>query len=272
MLSLFKIIVKWKKTLISIFLITGILAIIFSGPFFITPLYKSSAILYPANIVSEIDASPTEIMLQFLESEIIKLRVIKELDIQKHYKISDKDKEKLSKTIKKFEKRVKIRKSQYEAVKIEVYDKDPAKARNIVIAIISEYNNLSLTTHRKNAKEVLNIKKTIYEYSIIELDSINNSLNTLIKNNNLLEYNLLHNAIRGTLDDNFLNTHFFKNLNPVSQELFFLKSKLDEALINYKNTKEEYQKALNNFTKELTFANIISEARVAEKNHTPLDG
>ena len=43
-----KFLIKYKKPLSIISIGAGIAAIIFSGPWFITPLYKSTAIFYPS--------------------------------------------------------------------------------------------------------------------------------------------------------------------------------------------------------------------------------
>jgi len=55
--SLVRLLLKWKYHLAVIFVVAVVLGAIFSGPAFITPLYKSEAIAYPANINAYSDES-----------------------------------------------------------------------------------------------------------------------------------------------------------------------------------------------------------------------
>jgi len=74
---------KWKYHILIITAIGLILSAIFSGSYFITPKYKSYAVVYPANISPYSDESATEQMLQILQSKDIKDSVIKEFDLSK---------------------------------------------------------------------------------------------------------------------------------------------------------------------------------------------
>ena len=86
-INILKLIFKWKIHFIIIVLLSIICAVIFSGSIFITPLFKSNAVVYPANIASYSDESETEQMLQIFQSRDIKDSVIKKFDLAKHYKI-----------------------------------------------------------------------------------------------------------------------------------------------------------------------------------------
>ena len=63
---LVKVIYKWKWHIITITLVAAILGAVFSGSKFITPLFKSSAILYPSNITAYSDETCTEQMIQIM--------------------------------------------------------------------------------------------------------------------------------------------------------------------------------------------------------------
>ena len=69
--SLLKVIFKWKWHIIAVTIVAAALGAIFSGPTFITPRYKSEAILYPSNVSSYSDETFTEQMLQIMESQDI---------------------------------------------------------------------------------------------------------------------------------------------------------------------------------------------------------
>jgi capsular polysaccharide biosynthesis protein len=74
---------KWRYHLLVIVIITAILAMIFSGPSFITPKYESHAIAYPANVEPYSDESETEQMLQILNSQDIIDSMVNKFDLAK---------------------------------------------------------------------------------------------------------------------------------------------------------------------------------------------
>ncbi len=82
-----KLLLKWKYPILVIVVVTAGLAAFFSGPRFITPLYKSYAVVYPDNIKPYSKESTTEQMIQVFNSQDIKDSVINKFDLLKHYEI-----------------------------------------------------------------------------------------------------------------------------------------------------------------------------------------
>ncbi|MFO7723431.1 MAG: Wzz/FepE/Etk N-terminal domain-containing protein, partial [Bacteroidales bacterium] len=96
---------KWKWVIAIAVIAAGLLAAIFSGPRFITPMFKSVVILFPTStnsvskaLMDEIPGSKQDIMafgeeaeaeqmLQILNSSEIRDRIIQKYDLRKHYKI-----------------------------------------------------------------------------------------------------------------------------------------------------------------------------------------
>ena len=92
--NIFRLLVRYKYSVIIIILLSGICAVIFSSKHFITPLYKSKVVMYPTSTYSiskslfntnklvfvdplEIgDEDQTDQMLQILKSNIIKDKII----------------------------------------------------------------------------------------------------------------------------------------------------------------------------------------------------
>src|SRR6476620_4286090 len=85
--ELMRLLNKWKKHLIIIGLISLVASIFFSSPIFIKPKYKSTAIVYPSNLVAYSTESPTEQMLQIAQSTDIRERLIQRFNLAKHYDI-----------------------------------------------------------------------------------------------------------------------------------------------------------------------------------------
>mgnify|MGYP003531303587 CR=1 FL=1 len=77
--SILNLIAKWKWHLLIITVVAAILGYVFSCPYFIHPKFKSSATLYPANIICHSDESESEQMLQILTSNDIMFKIIDHL-------------------------------------------------------------------------------------------------------------------------------------------------------------------------------------------------
>src|SRR5436190_22489966 len=106
--SLLFLLVRWNKSVIVMILITLVGSIVFSGPVFITPKFKSSVIFFPSStnsiskaILDETTSEKQDIlaygeeeqaeqMLQILNSDDIRTEIIQKYDLMNHYGI-DKD-------------------------------------------------------------------------------------------------------------------------------------------------------------------------------------
>jgi hypothetical protein len=100
---------RWRKLLIVTGLTAALASILFSGPAFIKPLYKSTVILYPAttNSISKALLSENaydrsdplafgeeveaEQLLQLLNSDLIRRRIIEKYKLMDHYEIKPDD-------------------------------------------------------------------------------------------------------------------------------------------------------------------------------------
>ena len=86
-LELLNVANRWKWHLVIVAAIALVVSVIFSGPAFITPKYKSFAIVYPGNLVAYSTESHTEQMVQLLESSFIRDKVIAQFHLAERYKI-----------------------------------------------------------------------------------------------------------------------------------------------------------------------------------------
>ena len=84
---LIQILVRWKLHLAVIIAAAAILAAFFSSSIFITPLFKSYAVLYPSNISAYAKENLSEQMIQVLQSKDILDSIVTKFDLPKHYGI-----------------------------------------------------------------------------------------------------------------------------------------------------------------------------------------
>jgi capsular polysaccharide biosynthesis protein len=281
-INLLRIVIKWKWHLLVICVIAGLIAIIFSGPAFIKPKFKSIAVIYPSNIAPYSDESETEQMLQWLNSKDIKDSIIKQFDLARHYKIDPTYKYYYSTMLYKYGKNVKINKTMYESVEIEVMDHDPKMACDMVNAIIHYFNLKVRNIHREKYNEVVAIAQKMLDITTEELDTVNSRMDELRTKYELIDYvNQTREVARGylrTVDgDNAahnINTAAVMKLKKAIEEkggdFIINNTRLYDILRLYGIFQEEYDRAIYNATKEFTYANIVSAPVVADKKSYPV--
>lgn len=179
----------WRKHLLIIGVASVILSIFFSSPLFITPLYKSSVVLFPVssnsvskalltdqpNAKSDIlefgEDEQTEQMLQILSSGVIRDKIVSKFNLMEHYGINPKSKYKYTQLYKQYESNITFRRTEFMAVKISVLDKDPEIAANIANTISDLLDSTKNDMQRARAtrgfriveKEYLSLQKEIAE-------------------------------------------------------------------------------------------------------------
>ena len=155
--DIISLIIKWKYHLLAIAVAAVILSAFFSGPIFITPLFKSYAVMYPSNVSPYSTENETEQMIQIMQSKDIRDSIIRKFDLAKHWKIDPNYEYYTSTMLYEWSEKVKISKTPYEAVTLEVWDRDPKVANGMVNAMMDYYNLKVRSLHRKNSGRSLSI-------------------------------------------------------------------------------------------------------------------
>ena len=125
-----RLLVEYRKPILIILAVAALCAIIFSAPYFITPLYKSTTIIYPtsSNSISKVlisttyqsekdimnigEDEQTEQMLQVLNSNRVRDKVISRFNLMEHYDIND-SRYPITKLNKLYDARIKFRRTEY---------------------------------------------------------------------------------------------------------------------------------------------------------------
>jgi uncharacterized protein involved in exopolysaccharide biosynthesis len=140
--NIFLFMIRWWKQLAIICFVAALLAIIFSSPFFITPLYESTVLMFPAKTTSISRASTVDFLqygdvddaerlLQVLGSTAIRDRIIERFDLYTHYEIAEDAAYRQTTLRKIYSRRISSSRTPYGAVEIRVRDKDPQMAADI---------------------------------------------------------------------------------------------------------------------------------------------
>jgi hypothetical protein len=278
--DIFKAVLRWKWHLLVIALISSVASIVFSGPAFIKPKFKSFAITYPSNLIAYSTESSTEQMLQLLQSSDVREQIIRTFDLMKHYDIdSSKNVHAHSEAIKMYEENVNISKTEFESVKIEVWDTDPFVASAMIDSIILFGDKKARSLQRKKSTEVLVLTGDQVNRKKAELDS----METLLKDYSL-KYGLLDYKIQAkeysrayALAVNSNNTKginenkaMLKILAEEGEDFNSLTEHIWRIRGAYNDLKILYDNAYKDVKKELTYANVVTNPIPADKKSYPV--
>jgi capsular polysaccharide biosynthesis protein len=275
-----RILMKWKKHLLIIVLVTAALAAFFSGPRFITPLYRSYAVVYPDNLKLYSKESSTEQMMQVLNSRDITDSVIQKFDLLKHYRIDTNYKYYRTELLQKFHEKVTIAKTSYEAVKVEVLDENPDTAKLMADAILHYYNLKMQRMQKGKFRELANAYAGQLKREKFVMDSIKNRLRILGTQKGIFEYTYqsqqimmayLHN-IQGS--PSAVNTkeakRLAKNMGQYGGELVQLVNMLQHEAAAYVQVKLSYEAEYRHVVSKVTYTNVVTHPFVSDKKAYPV--
>ncbi len=269
--NLFEFIWKWRWIYGLTIILAIIVSIIFSGPDFIKPKFKSFAIVYPSNLQKYSEESSTEQMLQILQSEQLKLKLIDVFHLYSHYNIDTKYKYAQTAVFNELKDNVSISKTSYESVKIEMLDYYPDTAKMMVDSIISFYNQIIRKVHNLKYKEVIDLDKKRMDEILYEKDSLGNLLLKYREKYKLYMPDKQNQKITEKyLENNAKAKELYENMLAHSSQINFLDSLVKYQQIRYLEYKTNYEENLLNYQKKITYANIISEPIPADKKSYPI--
>ena len=270
-LSLIQLIYKWKWHIIIITAGAALCGAIFSSSAFITPLYKSEAIAYPANVSPYSDESETEQMLQIINSQSIADSIIEKYDLWSDYNI-DRNWE-FAKTYMMFEyhEKIKISKTPYDAVSIVVSDKDPVMACNIAKDILNFYDQKVSQLHRIKQIDVVAMYAQQLEYKQQDIDNWKMQLVELGENYGIANYEQQSREVtRAYLAGSPRAAELMRNLEKYGPDEIDLENKIIEESKTYADVKQDYEMNMRFFFTELTYSNIVTEPYPADKKSYPV--
>lgn len=273
--NLVNLVFRHWKTL----LITGSAAVIISAviSLTITPLFRSSVVLYPTANVVELqtlfgikstanelfgDETATEKVLQILKSDNIRNYLIKKYDLIKHYGISAKAKYKYTLLNIKMNKYIISRKTQYNSIEISVLDSDPGiasiMANDIARQVDTVFNQVVKDAGLKTSKAISNS----YNEQFKRVKSLEDSLRLISPGRDVSVF--VNNLKAGKSNSSWgggsgvYSAEYLRLINMFESEnenLSAIRSKLTEA-----NMLAE---------QNLPYTHIINEAQVSEKKAQP---
>lgn len=274
--TLLELALKWKIHLGVIALIAGIIAMVLSSPLFLKPKYKSVSVVYPVNMGTYSEESYTEQMLEILNSGDIRDQMIAAFKLDEHYKISPQYKFYKTAVYGKFSEEVSFRKTENEAVRIQVLDTDPLVACAMVDSLRKFYDRKVQSLHRVKVAEEFNIRNREIERLKKEVDSISVILGELGRKFGVMEISgqsegistVYFQAVANNKDNPTL-TDYFNNIAAKSPEARSLMLRVEGStnqLVKIQGLRDD---AYRELTKEITYSVVVTPPYPADKKDWP---
>jgi uncharacterized protein involved in exopolysaccharide biosynthesis len=275
-----------------VFLLSLVVSTIAS--FFIDYKYKSSVILFPASSssVSEVlltknvaskdvltfgEEENVEQMIQVLNSEKLKGKIIEKYDLINHYNLQS---AKYPRTAlsKKYYDNISFIRTKYLSVTIEVYDTDKEFASNIANDIAAFFDSVMISMHKERAIKAFNIVNKEFIKLNNEIKTLQDSLKTLEKLG-VFDFETQSEVLNKALSDAILSnntTAITKIQNKLDILAEFggahvtISNLLEYELLRFSDLKGKYSEAKVNIEQDLPYKFIVSKAYPAEKYSYPI--
>lgn len=186
---------KWWKPLLIVAVVSAVASAGFS--FLITPKYKSIVVLFPTstNAISKAiladnfgpkqdilefgEEEQAEQLLQILNSNEIRSRIIEKFDLMIHYNIDPNSPFKMTELISEYNDNITFRRTEYMAVEISVMDKDPQMAADIANTVADLLDTVKNRMQKERAVKAFKIVESEYNMLKAEIKQLEDSLNAL---------------------------------------------------------------------------------------------
>lgn len=183
-----RIVKKNFKVFLTVAVLSAILSVILSGPTFITPLFKSEALVYPINIKPYSEESETEQMLQIFGAGDIRDSIIEKFNLYERYDIPKGEASSKYYMALEYNDRVVTGKTPYESIRLEVFDASPDTAKLIAEEIIRQLNLKIRSYYNERGLDRSQSYKEQMAYQIAYIDSVQNEIRELSTDKRVMEY------------------------------------------------------------------------------------
>ena len=291
-----KLLVEYRKPILIILAVAALCAVIFSAPFFITPLFKSTTIIYPtsSNSISKVlisttyqsekdimnfgEDEQTEQMLQVLNSNRVRDKVISRFNLMEHYNIKPDSKYPYTKLNKLYDARIKFRRTEYNAVKITVLDSDAALSARIANEIAEIFDSTMNQMQKEVAVKAFRLVEEEYTTLWNEMHQLEDSLNTLRKLG-VFDYEsqveMLSQQMAVELGKG--NTQGINNIQKQLDILaeyggasYAINERLDNDRLQLSLVKSKYEEAKMAATQDIPHKFVVTSAFQAERKSYPI--
>lgn len=278
----------WKKRKILILVTTIATLVSVIASFLMTPLYRSTAIVFPA-ATSTVSFSEqrnakaasmdfgeeeqAEQLVQILQSSRIRDKIVDQFNLMKHYNIDADDVNKHFKLVNKYNDHILFVRTRYGSIQIDVLDRDPQMAADMANKIVElidtvknnmiaertlpayEINKRKKEQLEKERAEVLHKLDSLSDLGVVSLEGRTNLYQAYVDSKNAQEKA----EIKKTIDVNNQHGSTFDGLEFIRNEKIM---QLEEFLVSYEQAESDANSVFNHKF-------IVERAVIADKKDKP---
>ena len=267
-LSFLKWIYKHIKPLLVIQVIALALSVVFSSQYFMPKEYKSYTVIYPSNMTDYSHESPSEQMIEFLNSVDIKNKVIENFNLRSHYGLPQDGKTYYNKIYSEYDHNVIIEPTEYGAVEIIVYDINPDTAYTMVNGILDILNKKINEVQKEKSAEVADMWKSQLAVKQHKIDSMVNLSKQMSEQYGLLDYPNQSKEVAKAYYQALTAGKGSKQYDEVAQQMKNMEDhgtefrqvnwQIETAVTDYNLMEAKYEDAMKDANRHFTFWNLVS--------------
>ncbi|MES2763914.1 MAG: hypothetical protein V4677_16985 [Bacteroidota bacterium] len=263
----------WKKlTIVAVLAI--IVGIFISSPMVIKPLFKSYAVVYPVNLSPSSEESNTEQLLQWFNSEEVKVAVREKFKLYAHYNIDTLDPRHQTWFNLKYKELVTINATLYESIEISVKDQSPEMSKKLVQGIIDAANELIMTVKKERLREYMANNEQELKLSSQKVDSLKFMINSIRKEYNIVDFQYQSKYISKELAKSpnlsEANSKTAEGLKLQRTELERLRDVITSQIISYNELRTNIDKYHLDFSNKISFTNVVSKPTLPDSKCYPI--
>ncbi|MFN5460223.1 MAG: hypothetical protein ACK5AY_09975 [Bacteroidota bacterium] len=270
---------KWKNILV-VGVVSLIVSIVVTMPVFMKPKYKSESVVYPANLTPFSLESPTEQLMQILQSRKLKMMVMREQKLWKSYKLDTLDPLFEFYFSQIFDEQVKFSQTRFESVIIEVLDEDGNKARAVNSSIIKNVNLMVKKLHDDKTREFSEMYGLQLSKKKKSIDSVDKVMEDFRTKYGILDYKIQVREASKNYYKGLANGKSPSSMSYLSEEMQLLKQNggkfriLDEMMVRevkeYEKTKKEFEDKIRDLNKKFSYTTVVAEPNIPVRKAWPI--
>ena len=284
--SLLLFIWKKRKTVIIVTGLAAVTSLIIS--LFLTPIFKSSAIVFPAATstvsfseqrnakASSMDfgeEEQAEQLIQILQSSRIRNRIVEKYDLINHYEIDADDVNKNYKLGKAWTNHIVFTRTRYGSIEIEVYDRDKELAAEIANKIVDLIDSVKNEMVRERTVPAFEISLRKRDMLVKEKDAILDQMDSLSQlgvvsiegRANLFS---AYNQSKSESDRQFFKKQIDMNLR-YGATFDGLETMRDEKIVKLSKFEDAYEQSESDANTNFNHKFVVEPAVVADKKDKP---
>lgn len=278
----------WKKRKIITIISLSVAVITTVVTFLMTPLYLSTAIVFPAATstvsfseqrnakASSMDfgeEEQAEQLVQILSSSKIRDLVVRRFDLMKHYEIDENDANKYYKLGLAYNSHIQFTRTKYGSIQIDVLDRDrelAAVIANKIVDLIDTVKNEMVKERTMPAFEINKRKKELIQSSLKEVSTKLDSLSAIGVVTSEARATLFqaYNEAKNPTDKAFFKNQLDMNIK-YGAEFDGLTMLRDEKTVKLAEFEDSYEQAESDAYTDFNHKFVVEQAVVADKKEKP---